>query len=94
MLVTKNADDLAGHPNGCVEHGRNAKRLEIIFRQAARGRVPQYAVGHDEPFRGKRLKIGRTIREAQPDAFELRITAFRVAQIEDFTSNSRIIFLQ
>jgi hypothetical protein len=50
MLVTKNADDLAAHPNGCVEHGRNGKGLEVIFRQAARGRVGQDAVGDDGPF--------------------------------------------
>ncbi len=52
MLVAKNTDDLAANPNGCVEHGRNAERLEVIFRQAARGRVGQYAVGNDGPFGG------------------------------------------
>ena len=52
MLVTKNADDFAAHPNGCIEHGRNAKRLEVTFRQTARGRVRQYAVGNDRPFGG------------------------------------------
>jgi hypothetical protein len=39
MFVTKHADTFAAFPDRRVEEGRNAKRREVIFCQAARGRV-------------------------------------------------------
>src|SRR5215469_2724236 len=71
MFVTKHAGYLSAQPDRHGEQGGNAMLLEVIFRQAARGRMLQDAVGHDGSFGGQSRKIGRTIGEAEAGAFEL-----------------------
>jgi len=92
MFVTKHPDTFAAFPNRCVEQGRNAKRLEVTFCQAACGRVRQDVVGDNRPFSGQLLKIFRVLGEAKPAAFELLIETIFVTQIQDFTRDSGIIF--
>src|SRR6516162_3634752 len=94
MFVAQHTDNPAPHRDRGPEEGRNAKGLEVAFRQSARGRVLQGAVCNDRLSGGQRLKIAGTVREAQPPSFALLIEAFRVAQTQDFTNNGGPIFLE
>ena len=94
MLVTKDANNLAAHPNRSIEHGRNAKRFKVVFLQASRGRVRQHIARNDRSFGSYRIKISWAVNGDKPGATEPLITTIQIAQMKDFTLNCRIIFLQ
>ena len=77
MFVAQHTDNPAPHRDRGLEEGRNAKGLEVAFRQSARGRVLQGAVCNDRLSGGQRLKIAGTVREALHSGTEGTLRLYR-----------------